>query len=121
MHMCMNCDRNRETRKIQTESYGNEVIEMIVCSGQPADQHAPKGGGRSKVNFIAEQSKDAYCLKMTTHVGLTGSDFYIDCNQILFQTSISDGCLQKLMPVLLRKRILPAECQAPVAGHKPER
>lgn len=47
--------------------------------------------------------------------------FHVDHNEILVRPSKIDGCLQKVVPVSLRERILHAVSYLPIVGHQGER
>lgn len=63
-----------------------------------------------------EEAKNPHCREDATQVRNCGWKFYVDHKERLLQTSKISSCLQKLVQVLLKKRILYAGDYPPVFG-----
>lgn len=71
--------------------------------------------------FTVEQTKKAYCHEATTQVGARLSEFHVNYDGLLIVTSKIECCLQRVVPVSFKERILHTEHHRPIAGHPGER
>lgn len=121
MQVCTKYDDDSDLITGNPDRYHTETDEKRVSTVQVTERQKMIGKVATIEEFTIEQTKEAYCCKATTPVGMCDSEFYVYHNRILFRTSKIDDCLHKAVPVPLKKRILFAEHYPPIFGHPDER
>lgn len=79
------------------------------AGAQPMKLQTTKCEDPAIEKFTVEQTKEAYYPKAMTQFGMRGSEFLVDNCGPLVRKSTIHGCLQNVVPILLRERILHAE------------
>lgn len=121
MLLCTECDVENDPITGKPDEYLTNKKETGVSAVQPTEHQTTKREVPTLEKLIARQAGDAYCREATTQVGKSSSELHGSQNGLLVRTTRINGCLSKVVRVLLRERILHAVTYSPIADHPIER
>lgn len=109
VNICTEYDVGNKQTTGKSENDRTEKRETIFSVTQPSGSQTMKGKVPTLEELTVEQTKDADWRKDLTQVRIGLFEFDVDDSGFILRIVKIDGCLQILLALLLRDRILNAE------------